>query len=124
MRKQILLPINTKLLFSNLLIFPPMNILLQAGSQTQMIYQVVLWVGIFGVFYFLMIRPQQKKQKDQKNFISSLKKGDAVITIGGLHGKVIAVNEHTVSLEVDGKGTRMVFDKSAISKANTGNGES
>ena len=94
------------------------SILLQAqGGQSSMIYQLVLWAGIIGVFYFFMIRPQQKKQKDQKKFLEELKKGDEVITIGGLHGTVVSVYETTVTLEVDGsKGTKMKFEKSSVSR--------
>ncbi|MGA0558869.1 preprotein translocase subunit YajC [Larkinella sp. VNQ87] len=83
-----------------------------------MIWNIVLWVGIFVVFYFFMIRPQQKKQKDQKSFIENLKKGDSVVTIGGLHGKVYAVEGNTVTLEVD-KGLKLTFEKTAISREAT-----
>jgi preprotein translocase subunit YajC len=88
-------------------------ILAQAGGGDWM-GQLLLWGGIILVFYFFMIRPQQKKQKDQKSFSESLTKGAMVVTIGGLHGKVLTVEDNTVILEVD-KGTRMVFEKSAIS---------
>lgn len=81
-----------------------------------MIYQLVMWAGIIGVFYFFMIRPQQKKQKDQKKFLEELKKGDEVVTIGGLHATVISVYDTTVTLDVDGKGTKMKFEKSSISR--------
>jgi preprotein translocase subunit YajC len=64
--------------------------------------------------YFFMIRPQQKKQNDQKKFLSELKKGDSVVTIGGLHGKIHEIDELTLMLEVD-RGMRLKFDRSAIS---------
>ncbi|HAK75951.1 MAG TPA: preprotein translocase subunit YajC [Runella sp.] len=93
------------------------SIFLQAASgQTSMIYQLLMWAGIIGVFYFFMIRPQQKKQKDQKKFLEELKKGDEVVTIGGLHATVISVYDTTVTLDVDGKGTKMKFEKSSISR--------
>ncbi len=76
--------------------------------------QLLLFGGIAIVFYFFMIRPQQKKQKDQKNFINEIKKGDSIVTIGGIHGKVYAQDEETVTLEVD-KSTKMTFEKTAIS---------
>lgn len=66
------------------------------------------------VFYFFMIRPQQKKQKDQRTFSDSLKKGDEVVTIGGMHGRIMEVDKDTVTLEVD-RGMKLRFDKSAIS---------
>jgi preprotein translocase subunit YajC len=96
------------------------SILLQglAGSNTSMIYNVLLWVGIIGIFYFFMIRPQQKKQKDQKSFIENLKKGDSVVTIGGLHGKIASVEGTTITLEVD-RGVKMTFEKTSISKEAT-----
>lgn len=96
------------------------SLLLQglSGSNTSMIYNVLLWVGIIGVFYFFMIRPQQKKQKDQKNFVDNLKKGDSVVTIGGLHGRIASVEGTTVTLEVD-RGVKMTFEKSSISREAT-----
>ena len=61
-----------------------------------------------------MIRPQQKKQKDTKKFIDEIKKGDDVVTIGGIHGKVYSVESDTVLLELD-KGLKVKVEKSAIS---------
>ena len=89
-------------------------VLLQMSPQ---ITQMILLGGIFVVFYFFMIRPQQKKQKETKKFIEDLKSGDKVVTIGGVHGTVVTVREKTLLVEVDSsKGVRMVFEKSAISK--------
>lgn len=88
------------------------------GSQT-MIYQVVMWVGIIGVFYFFMIRPQQKKQKEQKELLNNLKKGDQVVTIGGIHARIYTVEEATVTLELD-KGVKLTVEKSAISRTIAG----
>ena len=64
--------------------------------------------------YFFMIRPQQKKQKETKKFIEEIKKGDEVVTIGGIHGKVYSVEDDTVHLELD-KGLKVKLEKSAIS---------
>jgi len=66
------------------------------------------------VFYFFMIRPQMKKSKDEKKFRSELSKGQNVVTIGGIHGKVVDLKESTVSIEVD-NGTRLKMERSAIS---------
>lgn len=81
-----------------------------------MIYQVIMWVGIIGVFYFFMIRPQQKKAREQKELLAGIQKGDQVVTIGGMHGKVFLVDETTVTLDLD-KGVKLTFDKSAVSRA-------
>ncbi|MGC3944118.1 MAG: preprotein translocase subunit YajC [Chryseolinea sp.] len=66
------------------------------------------------IFYFFMIRPQQKKQKEAKKFIEDLKKGDYVVTIGGAHGYIGEMEGDTFILEVE-KGGRIKFNKSAIS---------
>lgn len=84
------------------------------GDDTAWMSQLLLFGGIIIVFYFFMIRPQQKKQKDQKKFLTEVKKGDNVVTIGGLHGKVYQIEDDKIVLEVD-KSTKMVFEKSAIS---------
>ena len=86
-----------------------------AGGNQAMIYQVVMWVGIIGVFYFFMIRPQQKKAKEQKSLLGNLKKGDMVVTIGGIHARIYTVEEATVTLELD-KGVKLTVEKSAISR--------
>ncbi|WP_018476471.1 preprotein translocase subunit YajC [Pontibacter roseus] len=90
------------------------TIFLQAAPDGGMLPQLLMFGAIILVFYFFMIRPQQKKAKDQKKFREELTKGMQVVTIGGLHGRLTAVNEDTVEIEVD-KGIRLVFDKSAIS---------
>lgn len=93
------------------------SILLQeqaASGSSSTMQSIILFGGIAIVFYFFMIRPQQKKQKDQKKFINEIKKGDAVVTIGGVHGKIHALDEETVTVEVD-KSTRLKFERTAIS---------
>lgn len=93
-----------------------LQILLQAPAGG---YSNIIFIGaIIIVFYFFMIRPQQKKIRDQKKFRDSLTKGANVITVGGLHGRIIAVEETTVVLEVD-KGIRLTFDKSSIASEET-----
>ena len=90
-------------------------VILQANNPQ--IMQIILFGGIFVVFYFFMIRPQQKKAKEAKKFIEELKAGDKVVTIGGAHGTVVTIREKTIVVEVDSsKGVRMVFEKTAISK--------
>ncbi len=76
--------------------------------------QFVMLGGMILIFWLFFIRPQQKKQKDTRKFIEEIKKGDTVVTMGGIHGKVAAVETDTVVLEVD-KGLKIKFEKSAIS---------
>jgi len=58
---------------------------------------------IFAVFYFLLIRPQQKKAKDHRTFLDNLKKGDSVLTQGGLYGKIVSIADQVVTLEIADK---------------------
>jgi preprotein translocase subunit YajC len=69
---------------------------------------------IIVVFYFFMIRPQVKKQKDQKNFVNELKIGDKVVTTAGIHGKIATITDTYFLIEVDNN-VKIKFDKSAIS---------
>ncbi|AQX53633.1 preprotein translocase subunit YajC [Priestia flexa] len=68
---------------------------------------------MFAIFYFLLIRPQQKRQKAVQQMQSELKKGDKVITIGGMHALVEAIDEGTVIVKTT-DGSKMVFDRAAI----------
>lgn len=90
------------------------TILLQAQSQGSNQYFLIMLGLMFVIFYFFMIRPQQKKAKDAKKFIDEIKKGDYVVTIGGAHGTVAELEGDTFILEVE-KGGRIRFNKSAIS---------
>jgi preprotein translocase subunit YajC len=87
-------------------------ILLQAsGSGTS---SLIMMAMIFAVFYFFMIRPQIKKQKQEREYRSTLKKGDSVITIGGIYGKITDVKEDSFVIEVHG-GTKLKVSKTAVS---------
>ncbi|GGF07066.1 MULTISPECIES: preprotein translocase subunit YajC [Halobacillus] len=68
---------------------------------------------MFVIFYFLLIRPQQKKQKQVQNMQSELQKGDRVITIGGLHGTIHAIDEGTLIVSVQ-DGSQLKFDRSSV----------
>ncbi|MBE7177777.1 MAG: preprotein translocase subunit YajC [Mucilaginibacter polytrichastri] len=75
-------------------------------------------VLIIIVFYFFMIRPQMKKQKDHKKFVEEIKKGDRVVTIAGIHGRIVDLNETTYLLEVE-SGAKIRMDRSSISLEST-----
>ncbi len=78
--------------------------------------QSLLMLGLMVlIFYFFMIRPQMKKQKELKNFRENLKAGDKVVTIGGIHGKILEVSDTTVLVQA--QGTKLRFDKSAIAQS-------
>ncbi|HRQ83597.1 MAG TPA: preprotein translocase subunit YajC [Flavobacteriales bacterium] len=91
-----------------------LSILLQASGQGGAgMSTIIMMLLLFVVFYFFMIRPQQKKAKDARKFRENLQKGARVVTIGGLHGKVVEVSEKTVLLEAT-DGVKLRFEKSAI----------
>jgi preprotein translocase subunit YajC len=81
-----------------------------SGGGVQMIVMMVL---IVVVFYFFFIRPQSKKNKELKKFRESLKKGDKIITAGGVHGKILEVGETTVIIETEGQG-KLKIEKMSI----------
>ncbi|NAS29779.1 preprotein translocase subunit YajC [Flavobacteriaceae bacterium R38] len=70
---------------------------------------------IFVVFYFFMIRPQIKKQKQEKKFINELKKGDKIVTKSGMHGKIVEINDKDSSCVIETMAGKIKFDRSAIS---------
>lgn len=87
-----------------------------AGSSTgSMATTMITFVLIILIFYFLMIRPQRKRDKETQAMLSAMKKGDKVVSIGGIHGTVVAVKESSVIVKVDDN-TRIEFSKNAISQ--------
>lgn len=70
-------------------------------------------IVIFAIFYFLIIRPQQKREKDRRNMLSSLKEGDDIITIGGIYGRILNLKEDVVTLDVGDK-IKIKVTRSAI----------
>ena len=73
------------------------------ASQGGDIQFFIMMAVVFAIFYFLMIRPQQKKQKDLKEMIANVKHGDTVVTTGGIYGKVVALTESVITLEIADK---------------------
>lgn len=86
-------------------------ILLQAGADYS---NFIMLGGMVVIFYFFFIRPQQKKQKDQKKFTEEIKRGDQIVTAGGIHGKISNIDKDTVTLDID-RGTKLTIEKSSIS---------
>ena len=75
---------------------------------------IIMFVAIIAIFYFLIIRPQKKRDKETKAMLDAMKKGDKIVTIGGIHGTVVTVKDQTVVIKVDDN-TRIEFTKTAIS---------
>ncbi len=77
--------------------------------------QIIMLVLILVVFYFFMIRPQMKKQKELKKFRENMKVGDKVVTIGGIHGKILELADSTIL--ISSEGTKIRLEKSAIASS-------
>ena len=80
------------------------------------------FIIMFAVFYFLLIRPQQKKQKARNAMLGQLKKGDKVVTIGGLHGTVLELTDDTVVLKVNDV-TKLTYERSAVNSVTSESAE-
>jgi preprotein translocase subunit YajC len=83
------------------------------NSTTSTLYLVGFVVIIFALFYFVMIRPQRKRQKEQQNMVSSLQKGDKVVTAGGIFGTIDSVREDSVVIKVE-SGTLLRVAKGSV----------
>lgn len=86
--------------------------LLQTGGSD--ITSFLPIIAMVAIFYFFFIRPQQRKQKETKKYLGEIKKNDMVVTVGGIHGKIMEVSDTTVLVDVD-RGTKLLVEKSSIS---------
>jgi len=86
----------------------------QSGESGGGAYQSLIFIGlIIVVFYFFMIRPQMRKNKKIQAYREALKKGDNIVTIGGLHGKIVDIKETTFIIEVE-DGSKLRIEKAAV----------
>ena len=95
-----------------------MNLLLAMAPQGgqgggSMISTLIMFGAIFAIFYFMIIRPQQKRAKEREKLLENIQKGDKVVTNGGLHGVIAGIDEKTVLLQV-GDNVKLKFERSAI----------
>ena len=85
-----------------------------AAGSASIVPTLITFGLVFVIFYFLIIRPQNKKQKETKQMLAALKKGDKVVSIGGIRGTILSIKDDVVVLKVDAN-TKMTFSRSAIS---------
>ncbi|MGC8865387.1 MAG: preprotein translocase subunit YajC [Bacteroidales bacterium] len=90
----------------------------QPGQQGSPLASLLPLLLIILVFYFFFIRPQMKKAKEERKYRESLKKGDKIVTIGGIHGKILEVGETTFVIEVE-DGGKLKIEKSAVALGGT-----
>ena len=98
----------------NMSFIPLLQAAPSASSSGALFSGVVPFILIIVIFYFFLIRPQNKKQKETEKMLKALKKGDKVITIGGIHGVVSSVKENTIIVKVDDN-CKIEFNRTAIS---------
>jgi preprotein translocase subunit YajC len=85
------------------------------GGSSAVMTQVLFFAAIFAIFYFLLIRPQQRQKKDREAMLGAVKKGDRVVTTGGIHGTVVGLNDTTITLKVADQ-VKVDFDRSALGR--------
>jgi preprotein translocase subunit YajC len=83
------------------------------GGEGSLVSTLLMFALIIGIFYFMILRPQQKRQKDREKLLSAVKKGDKVITAGGLHGSIAGLDDKTVLIQV-ADNVKLKFDRSAV----------
>jgi preprotein translocase subunit YajC len=85
------------------------------GGSGAVMTQVLFFAAIFAIFYFLLIRPQQKQKREREATLRAVKKGDRVVTSSGLHGTVVGLGEHTMTLKVADQ-VKLDFDRAALGR--------
>lgn len=78
---------------------------------------IIMLVVMFAIFYFLLIRPQQKRAKQHKEMVEALKAGDQIVTAGGIHGRIVAVQDDVISVEI-ASGVKIKVNRASIMTAN------
>ena len=85
------------------------------GGSSGIMSVLPLMIGMFAIMYFLIIRPQQKQRREREDLLRAIKKGDRVVTTGGLYGTVVGLSEHTVTLKVADQ-VKLDFERGSIGR--------
>ncbi len=83
------------------------------GGEGSLVSTLLMFALIIGIFYFMILRPQQKRQKEREKLLGAVKKGDKIITAGGLHGTIAGIDDKTVLIQV-ADNVKLKFDRSAV----------
>lgn len=89
-----------------------------AGGPAAFVQPLILFGAMFAIFYFIVLRPQQRQKAERERMLASIKKGDRVVTTGGLHATVVGLGEHTVTLRIADQ-VKCEFDRAAIGRVVT-----
>jgi preprotein translocase subunit YajC len=93
-----------------------------AGGPAAFVQPLILFGAMFAIFYFIVLRPQQRQKAERERMLTALKKGDKIVTSGGMHGTVVGLGEHTVTIRVADQ-VKVEFDRSAIGRVVGATGE-
>jgi preprotein translocase subunit YajC len=93
-----------------------------AGGPAAFVQPLILFGAMFAIFYFIVLRPQQRQKAERERMLTALKKGDRVVTSSGIHGTVVNLGEHTVTLRVADQ-VKLEFDRAAIGRVVAASGE-
>ena len=93
-----------------------------AGGPAAYLQPLILFGAMFAIFYFIVLRPQQRQKAERERMLTALKKGDRVVTNSGMHGTVVTLGEHTVTLRVADQ-VKLEFDRSAVGRIVEGTGD-
>src|SRR6185369_6007918 len=86
-----------------------------AGGPAAFVQPLILFGAMFAIFYFIVLRPQQRQKAERERMLAAVKKGDRVVTSSGMHGTVVGLAEHTITLRVADQ-VKLEFDRSAIGR--------
>ena len=85
----------------------------QGGGGGGMVTTLIMFGAIFAIFYFMIIRPQQKRAKEREKMLSAIQKGDKIVTSAGMHGTIVGIEEKTYLIQVSDN-VKIKFEKSAV----------
>jgi preprotein translocase subunit YajC len=85
------------------------------GGPGAIVQPLILFGAMFAIFYFIVLRPQQRQKAERERMLSALKRGDRVVTNSGLHGTIVALGEHTVTIRVADQ-VKLEFDRAAVGR--------
>jgi preprotein translocase subunit YajC len=86
-----------------------------AGGPAAFVQPLILFGAMFAIFYFIVLRPQQRQKAERERMLAALKKGDRVVTSSGMHGTIVTLGEHTITLRVADQ-VKVEFDRGAIGR--------
>jgi preprotein translocase subunit YajC len=93
-----------------------------AGGPAAFVQPLILFGAMFAIFYFIVLRPQQRQKAERERMLAALKRGDRIVTSSGMHGTIVTLNEHTVTVRVADQ-VKVEFDRGAIGRVVVATGD-